>query len=76
MSAAMLANRTTTVEATFRQGRTAVSLLHLFAWAHKVVPRKGNESNEAYMQTWLGYMRHQWWVCWIVPASDFSAVEN
>lgn len=37
----------------------AVSMVRLYEWATRVIPRLGNEKDETYLQIWLGFARHQ-----------------
>ncbi len=36
-----------------------ISLLQLYHWATKMVPRSSNSNNYTYVQLWLAYARHQ-----------------
>lgn len=38
-----------------------ISLLQLYHWATKLVPRSSNSNNDTYVQLWLAYARHQWY---------------
>jgi len=54
-----LSASTNPLEAATTGGRHGVTLFHLYEWATKTVPRRGNYNSEAYLQIWLGYARHQ-----------------
>eukprot|EP00873_Tetraselmis_striata_P044244 jgi/Tetstr1/464508/TSEL_009266.t1 len=54
---ALLAGCTHPLEAAAAGGRHGVTLLHLYDWATKLVPKRANHRSAAYLTIWLGYAR-------------------
>lgn len=54
----VLACSTVQIEALGSRG-AAVSLLRVFEWATRTIPRLGNERDDDYLEVWLGFARHQ-----------------
>jgi hypothetical protein len=59
-----------------KASRNNISILELYRWATKVVPKQGNYDNESFVSIWVGYARQQWYVPGVVPSVRLSYLHS